>query len=173
MPGILSSIQYIKGLSHFQFSAIPSWSDTGLSIKFWWPTINKKYVVLLTDYVGIVRSNLRLQRALRRILLIAEEVEDFHKRTKLMKGCSGFETWWRLLSSLFDAHPIAKKAWVCILRLTVGVLVLDRLWRDVQSSNSFAGWVGVDETAARCGSRDYRTQRVSRRIQILPGWRDG
>ena len=41
---------------------------------------------LMTDYVGIVRSDLRLDRALRRILTIAKEVEDFYKRTKITEG---------------------------------------------------------------------------------------
>ena len=90
MPYILSSIQYIKGLSHFQFSAIPSWSDTGTFDQEEWVLVaqDKQEVrSLMTDYVGIVRSNLGLQRALRRILLIAEEVEDFHNERKLLKGC--------------------------------------------------------------------------------------
>ena len=34
-------------------------------------------------YVGIVRSELRLERAARRIDLIARETEDFYQRTKL------------------------------------------------------------------------------------------
>jgi L-aspartate oxidase (EC 1.4.3.16) len=36
---------------------------------------------LMSDYVGIVRSNLRLERALRRIMLINDEVIDYYNRT--------------------------------------------------------------------------------------------
>jgi L-aspartate oxidase len=37
----------------------------------------------MSTYVGIVRSNLRLNMALRRINLIKKEIEDFYKKTKV------------------------------------------------------------------------------------------
>jgi L-aspartate oxidase len=65
---------------------IPDWDDSG--------TINSEELILVShnrreiqqlmwDYVGIVRSNHRLERAQRRIRLILEEVKDFYKRTKV------------------------------------------------------------------------------------------
>ncbi len=38
---------------------------------------------LMWDYVGIVRSNLRLKRACRRMLLLDEEIKDYYRRSTL------------------------------------------------------------------------------------------
>ena len=37
----------------------------------------------MSDYVGIVRSDFRLERAMRRLGLLYDETEDFYKKTKL------------------------------------------------------------------------------------------
>ncbi|WP_435357336.1 L-aspartate oxidase [Emticicia sp. SJ17W-69] len=43
---------------------------------------------MMADYVGIVRSDFRLERAMRRLKLIKDETEEFYKKTKLsMKLC--------------------------------------------------------------------------------------
>ncbi len=65
---------------------IPSWDDSG--------TLSNDELVLIThsskearqtmwDYVGIVRSNNRLERAYRRIINLADEIEQLYKRTKV------------------------------------------------------------------------------------------
>jgi L-aspartate oxidase len=84
-----SSTAYVKTLNDFKLPAIPSWSDAGTSNHEEWVLVahdRGEVTSIMTDYVGIVRSDLRLERALRRILAIAKEVEDFYKRTKISAG---------------------------------------------------------------------------------------
>jgi L-aspartate oxidase len=65
---------------------IAAWDDSGTYNTEEWVLIshNRREVrTLMWDYVGIVRSNLRLQRARRRMDLLTREVEDFYKRTRV------------------------------------------------------------------------------------------
>ncbi len=85
----LSSISYLKSQDKFEFPAIPDWSAEGTFNHEEWILIahdREEVRGLMSDYVGIVRSDLRLERALRRILLIAKEVENFYKRTKITES---------------------------------------------------------------------------------------
>ena len=65
---------------------IPDWNEHGVQLS------NEDILVthnvremqkLMSDYVGIVRSDFRLDRAMRRLHLLYEETEDFYKKTKL------------------------------------------------------------------------------------------
>ncbi len=65
---------------------IPEWDDTDTQLS------NEDILVthniretqkVMSDYVGIVRSDFRLERALRRLGLLYEETESFYKKTKL------------------------------------------------------------------------------------------
>lgn len=65
---------------------IPPWNDEGTFDQEEWVLISHDLVEvqrLMWDYVGIVRSNERLERAQRRVGLIAEEVERFFKKTRI------------------------------------------------------------------------------------------
>jgi L-aspartate oxidase len=67
-------------------NTIPDWDDSGTINSEEWILIShnrKEIQQLMWDYVGIVRSNHRLERSQRRIKLILEEVKDFYKRTKV------------------------------------------------------------------------------------------
>ncbi len=66
--------------------SIPEWDETNTQL------LNEDILVthnlretqkIMSDYVGIVRSDFRLDRALRRLGLLYEETEDFYKHTKL------------------------------------------------------------------------------------------
>jgi L-aspartate oxidase len=65
---------------------IPDWDEKGVQLS------NEDILVthnvremqkLMSDYVGIVRSDFRLERAMRRLGLLYEETEEFYKRTKI------------------------------------------------------------------------------------------
>jgi L-aspartate oxidase len=65
---------------------IPEWNDQGTFDPEEWVLIShdqREIRRLMGDYVGIVRSDERLERANRRIGLIADEIEAFYKRTKI------------------------------------------------------------------------------------------
>ncbi|HEY9001758.1 MAG TPA: L-aspartate oxidase [Mucilaginibacter sp.] len=65
---------------------IPDWNEHGVQLS------NEDILVthniremqkMMSDYVGIVRSDFRLERAMRRLHLLYEETEEFYKKTKL------------------------------------------------------------------------------------------
>lgn len=68
---------------------IPAWDDSGTFDAEEWVLIEhdkKEIQQIMWDYVGIVRSNHRLDRANRRLSLIKDEIENFYKRTKIVEG---------------------------------------------------------------------------------------
>lgn len=69
--------------------AIPPWDESGTFNAEEWVLIehNRREIqTVMWDYVGIVRSNFRLERAARRLRLIKDEVKDFYRRTKVTEG---------------------------------------------------------------------------------------
>lgn len=81
----LNAAEYIKHVS-LPVDKIPEWSEEGTLNSEEWVLIShdrREIQRLMWDYVGIVRSDLRLSRAERRIRLIANEIEDFYKRTRV------------------------------------------------------------------------------------------
>jgi L-aspartate oxidase len=65
---------------------IPGWIEKGITKPDEWVLVAHNFQEvqnLMTNYVGIVRSDLRLERAERRIALIFEETEDFYRKTKV------------------------------------------------------------------------------------------
>ena len=81
---------YVKAIEKFSnvyfIDEIPDWNENGISLS------NEDILVthniremqrIMSDYVGIVRSDFRLERAMRRLQLIYNETEDFYKKTKI------------------------------------------------------------------------------------------
>lgn len=68
---------------------IAPWDDRGTVNSEEWVLIEhdkREIQQVMWDYVGIVRSDLRLERAARRIGFIKEEIEQFYKHTKVGEG---------------------------------------------------------------------------------------
>lgn len=66
--------------------AFPDWDDSGTYRTEEWILVehNRSEIQhVMWDYVGIVRSNHRLERADRRVQLVSEEIESFYKKTKV------------------------------------------------------------------------------------------
>lgn len=73
----------------FSYPPVPAWDDSGTVNSEEWVLVahdRKEIQQLMWDYVGIVRSNLRLERAKRRLELIYREVMDFYRKTRVTEG---------------------------------------------------------------------------------------
>ncbi len=68
---------------------VPDWDDSGTARPHEWILVSHNRDELrrvMWDYVGIVRSGLRLERALRRTRLLYEETEDYYRRSRVSAG---------------------------------------------------------------------------------------
>lgn len=78
--------QKIKPITLIPKTDIPNWDDSGTVDTEEWVLISHNLTEIkniMWNYVGIVRSNLRLQRAMRRIKLLEKETESFYRRTRI------------------------------------------------------------------------------------------
>jgi L-aspartate oxidase len=68
---------------------VKEWDDSGTFNSEEWVLIShnrREIQQIMWDYVGIIRSDLRLNRAFRRMELITNEIETFYKKTKVTEG---------------------------------------------------------------------------------------
>ena len=80
-------VDAIKNLNEISFQEdIPDWDDSNTK------SVNEEILVthnlresqkIMSDYVGIVRSDFRLERAMRRLGFLYDETESFYKNSKL------------------------------------------------------------------------------------------
>lgn len=81
------SLQYMQ-TNDWQ-TDIPAWNSTDTERPKEWVLVSHNRDELqriMWDYVGIVRSDLRLRRARRRTRVLFEETEDFYRRTHISPG---------------------------------------------------------------------------------------
>lgn len=100
-------IKYFINNYEIKIPEIPDWYDTGVL------TADEKILIthsikevkqIMWDYVGIVRSNLRLERAAKRIHNIYIETEDFYKKVTISEDLL------ELRNLITVAHMIIKSA---------------------------------------------------------------
>lgn len=87
--------------------SIPAWDDSGTSDQHEWVLIShnrEELQRIMSDYVGIVRSTHRLERARRRISLLFEETEEFFQRSRVSSGLC------ELRNLIAVAHLIVRSA---------------------------------------------------------------
>jgi len=76
----------IHNIRNLPREGVPFWDDSGTIDNEEWILLAhnfKEIRSIMWDYVGIVRSNLRLSRAQRRMRLLSKEIETFYKRTRI------------------------------------------------------------------------------------------
>lgn len=75
----------VKGLPDIKFNElIPDWNDEGTKLPEEMVLITQSYrevEQIMSTYVGIVRSNLRLKRAMNRLEIVYKETEDLFERS--------------------------------------------------------------------------------------------
>ncbi|MGB7062353.1 MAG: L-aspartate oxidase [Candidatus Zixiibacteriota bacterium] len=72
----------LRSFTDFSFPEIPSWSLEGVFDEQEWVIIahNRDWIQkFMWDYVGIVRSNRRLEQAKKRIVILLDEITEFYK----------------------------------------------------------------------------------------------
>ncbi len=84
----------LDGATFLKASSLPipeirEWDDSGTINSEEWILIShnrREIQQVMWDYIGIVRSQLRLERAFRRMELLQNEIEIFFKKTKVTEG---------------------------------------------------------------------------------------
>ncbi len=83
----LESSKYLeKNRNEIKIPGYPHWSKEGTFDLKEWILVNHNIddvKRLMWDYVGIVRSDMRLEKAYRRILMLAEEIHDYYRKSTI------------------------------------------------------------------------------------------
>ena len=98
------TIKKSKDYQSDRFPDVPEWDDSGTFDQEEWILIShdiKEIQEIMWDYVGIIRTNLRLKRALDRIKMINSEIEEYYRKTIVSEG-------------LIELHNLAAVAYLII-----------------------------------------------------------
>lgn len=82
---IKKSLKYKKEIREI-YDNIYDWNEEGTENTEEWILIshnNREIKEIMSDYVGIVRNTIRLERAYRRMKMMREEIRSFYKKTKV------------------------------------------------------------------------------------------
>ncbi len=93
--------------AHDVNTAVPEWDESGTEQPQEWVLVaqNRREVrQVMSAYVGIVRSTLRLERAWRRVGMLYQETEDFYERATVSSGLC------EMRNLVAVAHLIVKSA---------------------------------------------------------------
>ena len=77
-----------KGLGSSDFPSIPDWDESGVFDRNEWVIIRHNYQLIrsiMWNYMGIVRSLSRLQRALNNVRGMWEEIDDFYRKNPVRR----------------------------------------------------------------------------------------
>ncbi len=115
---VFSRQAYLDAVEHLDnrprvFPELPLWDDSGTFNSEEWVLIShdrEEVQGLMWDYVGIVRSNLRLRRARRRIGLIQQEIEDFYRRTRVTEGLLELRNMAQVAALIVDSAMYRKES---------------------------------------------------------------
>ena len=84
---VASSVEYAASARHRD--DVPEWDDSGTQRPQEWVLVSHNREELrrvMWDYVGIVRSRLRLERAFRRTHMLHQETETFYRNSRVSAG---------------------------------------------------------------------------------------
>lgn len=87
----LSNVNRKESVNSFKrlkkiYDNVLDWNEEGTENTEEWILIShdkREIKEVMSDFVGIVRNTIRLERALRRIKMMMDEIEDFYKKTKV------------------------------------------------------------------------------------------
>ena len=83
----LASVEIQEGIPDWDFEGTQHTEEMLMIIQS-----KREMQAIMSNYVGIVRSNLSLERALRRLSIIYEETEELHNRSSPTASCANCAT---------------------------------------------------------------------------------